>query len=948
MTSLEIFNPDDNIENKTVPQTVITKDIYDKYVFNGYIIVLARGYDPKLNPAQAPTKDGKWAVPPGAKADYDTAKRPFEKEWQNKPTKTFDECVKHLKRGGWIGVILPPNVVALDIDGFNIDEALYTKKIKRFEEIIKELGITERIGIHGTNNGIHAIFKADKDFSELVSTPDAITRCGLQVTYRAGRGRSISQLIIAPSNGRTWERWVDTTKLAELPDELRPDKNKAHVRDVNFNNIEAEKNTDVSACNEKKPEETAASLSLDNNKVKLLAAGLNLGKAVIAAYNANQIGGHKDIELALYAWLVLDCKNDPALIENVFDPIMNGTNAAKRLADYKRLLERADKGEPIIGGGTWFWILKKNGLKSLIKICQKYQKLCCSSILPEGTLTEEQLKINIIGYNSKRQILLWADGKIHAIGLESLNREVYHILTGIALEPKEWPDYKTSILSIANAKGCVDENQKIKDGVWKFGDNVFLISGKDALQISDGVITELTTPVIPKTDSDGDNMLLFLKKRLMWLDIDYFKKVFAAEIDGLALLRTTFKKLYKITSQWCWQTQEMSFYGTAAVMLTPMQYFMKWRPLIYLGGERDAGKTLFYLFVFLGLYGPLTAKLDRTTAHSIAQTLGNTSMILVLDEFEKYNKIPQILELLKMCGYGGTITSGTTSEDAIEYRFHHMAWLSSTQPHTFDAAQASRVIKFELIKPEDRCPPTIPNDEDMKKLGAEIIAALIKVWPLLDEQYEYYHSNTNRFGGDNRMIKNAAYMAAILNLVYERNKEEINFPAFLREVIVEDREIILENILQSHIDDPNAEKGFNKITVREALLLSSSVQDKIGPKYGIRIYVDNKEIIWLAIQTQLVERHLLKDMHDFKNGLIHVEPSLKRIPGAKKERIRLECHKNVHKSTCIMIPIDNTSIDRRCLHKDILPDYLDNPETPADVGGPVPSERPPYDHRMTT
>ena len=129
-------------------------------------------------------------------------------------------------------------------------------------------------------------------------------------------------------------------------------------------------------------------------------------------------------------------------------------------------------------------------------------------------------------------------------------------------------------------------------------------------------------------------------------------------------------------------------------------------------------------------------------------------------------------------------------------------------------------------------------------------------------------------------------MAGILNIYNNDAKENIKgFPGFLCETIKEDRDTILENILDSHIPHPLAEKSsFDKITIGEALLLNTDLGNIIGPKYGIKIYKDKDNKSWLLICPEIVQRMVLKDIPGYKDGLINIEPSLLRIPGAKKDK----------------------------------------------------------------
>lgn len=802
---------------------------------------------------------------------YKIAKHPLFNMEKNFTAETYagaslDSLIENYENDGWVGLVVAPGYIVLDVDKDR-------HSIQQVEFFIKNKNY--KTNITKTQNGLHIYFKDPS--GKIKGSDDVFVKAGFKITFRAG-GKNY--IIPPPSNGREWiGEVIDFKTVEDLPAPFQP---------------------------------------LDkNNKDDLNRAVANQFKY---CYYNKLLSGNADIDLAFMGWLVKTLGFNFAEAAAIFEMIYSKEyDEGKTRVNYDRAATMTEI--------TGFKSLKESiskveGLDYFVDLLNLFGKVHKKELPQVGPLTEEQLKLNIIGYNNSRNVLVWADGSIQLLSLADINSPApYQLLTGVDVqEGLPWKAYKKSILAIAHQKGRVDESEKIKDGVWKINNSFFIISGLNVLKISNNIIEEVKTPVISKSESDGDNILLALNKRNTWLDINYFKQVFNSNADGPALLRSSYLKLLALVDQWCWKDKEMAPYVTAAVMLTALQHAMKWRPLLYVGGERDAGKSYFHDNIPTGLYSNLVKKFDKATPHSVAQTFGNTCKYMILDEFEKHKKIPQILELLKICGYGGVYTSGTPGEDALEFKIHHMPWLSSTQTHTFDAAQASRLVKFDLAKPSGRTPPELPTDDEMRKLGAEIIAALIKVWPALDGQYDFYHKNAKDFNCDNRMVRNVAYMAGVLNLVTDQDKTKIKLPAFLNEVIKEDRETIIDHILDSHIDDPVAEKGYhNKITVYEALTMPLPIQNVIGPKYGIKIYTDTKEKTWLVIYPELVQRNILKDMTEYKDGSINIVHSLVRIPGAEKKKMRLSQGRNGHNVTCVVIPIDATPISIEDIDASVLP-----------------------------
>jgi len=474
--------------------------------------------------------------------------------------------------------------------------------------------------------------------------------------------------------------------------------------------------------------------------------------------------------------------------------------------------------------------------------------------------SEIALPFKVLGYTSEMKVILWKDGKLIQIPADRLRPNVLMLLVG-NLKDKQYKNVKNAILSKAYEKGIVDVNKAYKSGIWKVEDGFLIISGQDILHVIGSKITRIQEPIWSRKILNlGDEP---------WINPEKLE-------DCLQTVRIedTFEKLKNLISQWAFADGEVIPYLTAFVMLSPFQHAMQWRPWVYITGKRGTGKTTFFQEV-LGILRGLVIRMDKTTAHALAQEIGCTGRIPVLDEFEKYRKLEEILELAKLANAGGNYTRGTTGEKMKKWSLHHMFWFGSIYPAGNDAAQRSRTVFFELLPHGDNKPKFLSLAEK-EELKHEIIASMLKKWSEIEQKASEYWEKKNEYKvKDGRVIDNIAYAAALVDIA----TGEGGIPEFAKQIdFEEDEERILRTILMSF--PPSHFSVDRGITVIEYL---ESGNNDIA-KLGVKKFKRRNGKTFLAIDPERVKEELLKERWQ---DLDITAPLLRLAESRRKEPVNM-------------------------------------------------------------
>jgi hypothetical protein len=199
-------------------------------------------------------------------------------------------------------------------------------------------------------------------------------------------------------------------------------------------------------------------------------------------------------------------------------------------------------------------------------------------------------------------------------------------------------------------------------------------------------------------------------------------------------VRFQWDQLESFIGRWTWGDQVNDpRLLSALVGATWIQDLWKYRPQVSLRGESDAGKSKFCELLFgnstgpdRGVFGNLAVRISSSTAAGIRQTVGNTSFVICMDEFDSlsHKERAAVLKLLRTAGPGDTITMGTSHHTAIRFGMRAMCWMSGVIVGLDEQMDKNRFIQFDMLfPPEDRAVAwRYPTDQEIRSCNVGTLA----------------------------------------------------------------------------------------------------------------------------------------------------------------------------------------------------------------------------------
>lgn len=211
-----------------------------------------------------------------------------------------------------------------------------------------------------------------------------------------------------------------------------------------------------------------------------------------------------------------------------------------------------------------------------------------------------------------------------------------------------------------------------------------------------------------------------------WFDCELLSRYVekASDADWRAGVHHT---LDEIVSSWQWSPEDDGLLVTGFLEATWLQTFLPYRPILFVTGPSNCGKSVFASFVHR-LFLACGAFSTGGSAAGMRQQIGCNGGPIILDEFDskKGSDHKRILKDLRAAGRSGDIVLGTSSHRAQQFRLRHMPWICGIYHASGDEADLNRLVTLEMAGAGERS-IHLPGEKDIMLLGHKLLACAMVV-----------------------------------------------------------------------------------------------------------------------------------------------------------------------------------------------------------------------------
>lgn len=410
-------------------------------------------------------------------------------------------------------------------------------------------------------------------------------------------------------------------------------------------------------------------------------------------------------------------------------------------------------------------------------------------------------------------------------------------------------------------------------GMWEMDGQVAIVKGGDFFTLEERCLVQHAGPVYKDFLVDYD-------QQDDWCDTeklaDYIRKARDPEWR-----HNVHCQLLEYVHSWPWASNGMDLVACGLVYATWMQVMWKWRPIVYLTGESNSGKTYFLQFLselFLGITEPL----GNSSVAGVMQHIKNDSLPLLLDEFDTNRAQRAFMQVFRASSRGQKSVKGTADQGGRQYNLKHIPWLSGIFTIGGEQADVNRMIELTLVSTERN---TIASwdQESIRDLGYQILACVMQI---AHEAVVMSEELTQIIMGEERLPREwesysvvFSALGAMNNLdapsVRELMKEHVETVTENQPPAATDQDELLRAILSAPIRMPPHEVPQYK-TVGEILLSSSIHGAKFMEYLGICRKMIREEDYCVIAVTHLTDSNGLLGDHEKWQGA-RIGPVLKRL-----------------------------------------------------------------------
>lgn len=212
-----------------------------------------------------------------------------------------------------------------------------------------------------------------------------------------------------------------------------------------------------------------------------------------------------------------------------------------------------------------------------------------------------------------------------------------------------------------------------------------------------------------------------------------------------------FNGFYALLKTWAWRRPKidpmllLGWIGAASIGGA-----LKWRPLMWLSGDRGTGKSTLQDVINLTLYRSILSVSDPTPA-AIFQKIGFSSLPVAIDEMEPEadnRKVQNIIRLARQACSGGVILRGSAEGNASEFKARNCYLFSSILVPALLPQDRSRMAILELDRITGN-PPRIKRTE-LSIIGQKILRRMIDKLDDFNTNMEMIRAGFSDLGFDSR------------------------------------------------------------------------------------------------------------------------------------------------------------------------------------------------------
>jgi len=213
------------------------------------------------------------------------------------------------------------------------------------------------------------------------------------------------------------------------------------------------------------------------------------------------------------------------------------------------------------------------------------------------------------------------------------------------------------------------------------------------------------------------------------------------------------EELFALLKSWNWRRPDIDPHMLLGwIGASMIGGALKWRPIAWVTGDKATGKsTLHEVLKMVAGPGGLISASDATAA-GLWQSVGHSSLPIVLDELEAEQddrKASNIIKLARHAASGGSTLRGGSDHKGTSFTIRNCFLFSSILIPPMLGQDVSRMAILNLDKLEGATSPRL-EPRKLAEIGAALRRRLISQWPQLEDRLETYRQMLAQAGHGGR------------------------------------------------------------------------------------------------------------------------------------------------------------------------------------------------------